>query len=385
MNNTIPYGRQHITEADIKAVNDVLLSDYLTTGPKVGEFEEKFANYIGSKYAVAVANGTAALHLCAMALGVNEKSKVITSPITFAASANCVRYCGGTVEFVDINAESIILDIDKVRAKLEAVPKGTYQGIIPVDFAGYPADMEAFRALADEYGLWIIEDSCHSPGGYFTDSKGVEQNCGNGQFADLAIFSFHPVKHIACGEGGMITTNDEALYSKLLQLRSHGMVYQGDPKLIENHGKWYMELQELGYNYRMPDILCALGISQLSRADEGMERRRAIAKRYDKAFADTVVKTHIPPEGVGHAYHLYVIEIANRKELYDTLRVEGIYAQIHYVPLHTMPYYQELGSNKGDFPIAEAYYDRCISLPMYPTLTDKEQDFVIETVLKFSK
>jgi UDP-4-amino-4,6-dideoxy-N-acetyl-beta-L-altrosamine transaminase len=385
MNNTIPYGRQHITEADIKAVNDVLLSDYLTTGPKVGEFEEKFANYIGSKYAVAVANGTAALHLCAMALGVNEKSKVITSPITFAASANCVRYCGGTVEFVDINAESIILDIDKVRAKLEAVPKGTYQGIIPVDFAGYPADMEAFRALADEYGLWIIEDSCHSPGGYFTDSKGVEQNCGNGQFADLAIFSFHPVKHIACGEGGMITTNDEALYSKLLQLRSHGMVYQGDPKLIENHGKWYMELQELGYNYRMPDILCALGISQLSRADEGMERRREIAKKYDNAFKNTLIKMHVPPKEIGHAYHLYVIEVTNRKELYDALRAESIYAQIHYVPLHTMPYYQELSNTKGDFPIAEAYYDGCISLPMFPTLTDEEQGFVIEKVLHFAR
>jgi UDP-4-amino-4,6-dideoxy-N-acetyl-beta-L-altrosamine transaminase len=385
MNNSIPYGRQHITEADIKAVNDVLISDYLTTGPKVGEFEEKFATYIGSKYAVAVANGTAALHLCAMALGVNEKSKVITTPITFAASANCVRYCGGTVEFVDIKPETVVLDINKVRAKLAAAPKGTYQGIIPVDFAGYPGDMEAFRALADEYGLWIIEDSCHSPGGYFTDSKGIQQNCGNGQFADLAIFSFHPVKHIACGEGGMITTNDEALYTKLLQLRSHGMVYQRNPKLKENHGKWYMELQELGYNYRMPDILCALGISQLSRADEGMERRRAIAKKYDNAFENTVIKTHVPPKGIGHAYHLYVIEVTNRKELYDALRAEGVYAQVHYVPLHTMPYYQELGNATGDFPIAEAYYDGCISLPMYPTLTVEEQNFVIGQVLHFAR
>lgn len=385
LKRTIPYGRQNIIEADIQAVNEVLVSDYLTTGPKVREFEEKFATYIGAKYAVAVANGTAALHLCAMALNVNEKSKVITTPITFAASANCVRYCGGTVEFVDIDSENLILDLKKVRAKLAAVPKGTYQGIIPVDFAGYPADLEAYRALADEYGLWIIEDSCHSPGGYFTDSEGIQQNCGNGQFADLAIFSFHPVKHIACGEGGMVTTNDEALYTKLLQLRSHGMVYQGNSQLNENHGGWYMELQELGYNYRMPDILCALGISQLSRADEGMERRRAIAKEYDEAFKNTIIKTHVPPEGIGHAYHLYVIEVTNRKELYDALRTAGIYAQIHYVPLHTMPYYQAFGNKKGDYPVAESYYEGCISLPMYPTLTNEEQGFVIEKVLEFAK
>lgn len=385
MKKAIPYGRQNITEADIQAVNDVLIADFLTTGPKVKEFEERFANYVGSKYAVGVSNGTAALHLCSIVLGVNEQSKVITTPITFAASANCVRYCGGEVVFADIDSETLTLDIDKVRAKLEAAPKGTFQGIISVDFAGYPADLEAFRALADEYGLWIIEDACHAPGGYFIDSKGVRQNCGNGQFADLAIFSFHPVKHIACGEGGMITTNDEGLYTKLLQLRSHGMIYQGDPKLHENHGGWYMELQDLGYNYRISDILCALGISQLSRAEEGIERRRAIAKKYDEAFKNTIIKTHVPPENIGHAYHLYVVEVDNRKELYDSLRAEGIYAQIHYVPLHTMPYYKALGNKNRDFPIAEAYYEGCISLPIYPTLTDKEQDFVIDKVLEFTK
>lgn len=385
MRKAIPYGRQNVTEEDIQAVNEVLVHDYLTTGPKVKEFEEKFAAYVGSKYAIAVANGTAALHLCALALGVNETSRVITTPITFAASANCVRYCGGQIEFCDIDAETLVLDINKVRQKLEAAPKGTYQGIIPVDFAGYPVDMEAFRALADEYNLWIIEDSCHSPGGWFTDIQGVQQRCGNGNFADLAIFSFHPVKHIACGEGGMVTTNDEQLYRKIIQLRTHGMIYQGDERLTENHGRWYMELQELGYNYRIPDILCALGISQLSRAEQGIARRREIAKRYNAAFENTNIRTHIPPAGIGHAYHLYVIEVANRKELYNALRAERIYAQIHYIPLHTMPYYQQLGSKKGDMPVAEAYYERCISLPMYPTLTDDEQDFVIEQVLKYAK
>ncbi|MGB0861939.1 MAG: UDP-4-amino-4,6-dideoxy-N-acetyl-beta-L-altrosamine transaminase [Saprospiraceae bacterium] len=385
MRKAIPYGRQNITAEDIQAVTEVLQHDYLTTGPKVNEFETKFAEYIGSKYAVAVANGTAALHLCAMALGVNESSKVITTPITFSASANCVRYCGGQVEFSDIDRETITLDINKLREKLEAVPKGTYEGIIPVDFAGYPVNMEAFKTLADEYGLWIIEDACHAPGGWFTDSKGEKQHCGNGNFADLAIFSFHPVKHIACGEGGMITTNDEALYKQLLQLRSHGMVYQGDDKLVENHGRWYMELQELGYNYRIPDILCALGISQLAKAEKGLKRRRAIAKKYDEIFENTNVRTHVPEVTVGHAYHLYVIEVSNRKELYDALREQKIYAQIHYVPVHTMPYYKALGNQKGDMPLSEDYYEGCISLPMYPTLTDEEQDFVIEQVLKHSK
>ena len=385
MKRSIPYGRQQISEADIKAVNEVLVADYLTTGPKVKEFEEKFAAYVGSEYAVSVSNGTAALHLCALVLGVNEHSKVITTPITFAASANCIRFCGGTVEFCDIDPDTLTLDIEKVRTLLESKPKGTYEGIIPVDFTGYPVDFEAFRTLADEYNLWILEDACHAPGGYFFDSKGERQNCGNGKYADLAIFSFHPVKHIACGEGGMITTNNIDLYKKLLQQRSHGMVYQGSEDLIENHGGWYMEMQSLGYNYRLPDILCALGISQLERAEEGIKRRRAIAKRYDSAFKYTKVICHIPEDRIGHAYHLYVVEVANRKELYDSLRENGIYAQIHYIPLHTMPYYRNLEVESISFPVAETYYGGCISLPMYPSLTNAEQDYVIEKVIEFAK
>lgn len=385
INRKIPYGKQHITQEDIDAVVQVLKADFLTTGPKVKEFEERFAEYIGSKYAVAVANGTAALHLCAIALEVNSHSKVITTPITFSASANCVRYCGGQIEFCDIHPDTLLLDIDKVRMKLEAAPKGTYAGIIPVDFAGYPIDMEAFRELADEYDLWIIEDACHAPGGWYNDSNSERQYCGNGSYADLAIFSFHPVKHIACGEGGMITTNNVELYHRLLQLRSHGMVYQGNKALKENHGGWYMELQSLGYNYRLPDILCALGISQLKRAEIGLSRRREIARIYDESFEHTSIITHIPKRDLAHAYHLYIIEVSNRKDLYDNLRSEGIYAQIHYIPVHTMPYYRNLGFKKGDFPISERYYDRCISLPMYPTLSDEEQGFVIEKVLKFAK
>lgn len=385
MKRVIPYGRQNISQEDINAVVEVLQADYLTTGPKVNEFEEKFAQYVGSEYAVAVANGTAALHLCAMALKVDENSHVITTPITFAASANCVKYCGGKVDFCDIDPHTLCIDIHKLKAKLESVPIGTYQGIIPVDFSGFPVNMEEIRHLADQYNLWIIEDACHAPGGWFEDSQGTQQHCGNGKFAELAIFSFHPVKHIACGEGGMITTNDKDLYHKLLQLRSHGMIYQGNPMLHENHGGWYMEMQELGYNYRIPDILCALGISQLAKADKGLNRRREIAQKYDLAFENTSIEIHKLSIKEGHAYHLYVIEVSNRKFLYDKLREAGIYAQIHYIPVHTMPYYKELGFNKGDYPIAETYYDRCISLPMYPTLSDDDHNFVIEKVLELAE
>ena len=379
----IPYGKQHITDEDIAAVVETLKSPFLTSGPKVAEFEEAFAAYIGCKYAVAVANGTAALHISAMALGVNASSKVITSTLTFSASANCVRYCGGEVHFVDVDAETVLLNIDKVRALLQSHPKGTFCGIIPVDFGGYPVDMQAFRALADEYNLWILEDACHAPGGYFTDNQGITHRCGDGSLADLAIFSFHPVKHIATGEGGIVTTNDEVLYKKLKRYRSHGMVYQGDPALIENHGGWYMELQELGYNYRMPDMLCNLGISQLKRADEGFKKRQAIAKIYDRAFANTKVKTIIPASNFGHAYHLYIIQIADRKGLYDYLRTKQIFAQVHYIPVHLMPYYKDLGSKKGDCPNAEKYYEHCLSIPMYPTLTEEEQNFVIQEILNF--
>lgn len=375
----IPYGRQHITKQDIDAVIAALTSDYLTQGPKVLEFEQKFASYVQAKYAVAVTNGTAALHLCALALGVNEKSRVITTPITFVASANCIRYCGGQVTFADVDPETILLDVNKVRSLLEASPKGTYQGIIPVDFAGYPVNLEPFRRLADEYGLWIIEDACHAPGAYSLDSKRKKQLCGNGEYADLSIFSFHPVKHIACGEGGMITTNHKGLYEKLMLLRTHGITR--DPnQMHENHGGWYYEMTELGFNYRIPDINCALGISQLERAAQGLERRQAIAKRYDAAFKNRI-RAVVPDEDVSHGYHLYIITVDNRRRLYDLLREKGIYAQIHYIPVHMMPYYKMLGYERGSMPNAENYYEKCISLPMYPTLSDEEQDFVISSVL----
>ena len=382
--NPIPYGRQHITQQDIDAVVKTLQSDFLTQGPEIIAFENAFAQHIGAKYAVAVSNGTAALHLCAMVLDVKPGDKVITTPITFVASANCVRYCGGEVVFADIEPETFLLDIKKVRALLARHPKGTFKGIIPVDFAGAAVDLEAFRKLADEYGLWIIEDACHAPGGFFTDSKGKDQNCGNGNFADVAIFSFHPVKHIACGEGGMATTNNEELYKKLILLRTHGITK--DTELLhENHGGWYYEMQELGYNYRLTDFQAALGSSQLGRADEGLKKRRAIAETYFNGFKNNGGIKNQSGVVKGHAYHLYIIQVEKRKELYDFLRAKNIFCQVHYIPVHTLPYYKNSGWKKGDFLAAEKYYEQCLSLPMYPTLTAEEQSYVIESVLEFLK
>jgi len=382
MMKPIPYGKQNITQDDIDAVVDVLKSDFLTQGPKISEFESAFAEYIGVKYAVAVSNGTAALHLCTLALGVKTGDKVITTPITFAASANCVRYTGGDVVFADIDPSTYLLDIKEVEKLLKSSPKGTYRGIIPVDFAGRAVDLEAFRALADKYGCWIIEDACHAPGGFFTDSKGMKHNCGNSDYAELAIFSFHPVKHIAAGEGGMITTNDETLYKKLLLLRTHGITKEPD-LLHENHGGWYYEMQELGYNLRLTDFQAALGLSQLKRAGEGLKRRKEIAAIYKTAFKN---KTFIKGQsGVidGHGYHLYIIEIEDRKGLYDHLRKHNIFAQVHYIPVHLMPYYRQFGWKKGDLPNAENYYSLCISIPMYPTLTDEEQNYVTRKINDF--
>jgi len=378
----IPYGKQHITEEDIVEVIKTLKSDFLTQGPKVQEFEEKFADYIGAKYAVAVSNGTAALHLSALALNINQNSRVITTPITFAASANCVRYCGGEVVFADIDPSTALIDVEKVQKLLASSPKGSYQGIIPVDFAGYPVDLEKLRTLANEYGLWILEDACHAPGGWFTDSKGAQQKCGNGVYADLAIFSFHPVKHIACGEGGMITTNNKTLCERLLLLRTHGITK--DVSLMEeNHGGWYYEMQELGYNYRLSDINAALGISQLKRANQGLRRRQMIAKKYDKAFEGTNIKLIKPTNSFKHAYHLYIIQVENRKGLYDCLRKYQIFSQVHYIPVPQQPYYKHRGYKPECYSHANAYYEKCLSLPMYPTLTDKEQAFVISKVLEF--
>ncbi|UKN02782.1 UDP-4-amino-4,6-dideoxy-N-acetyl-beta-L-altrosamine transaminase [Paracrocinitomix mangrovi] len=375
----IPYGRQNIDQDDIDAVISTLKSDFLTQGPKIAEFEQEFAAYVDADYAVAVSNATAALHIAVMALGLKKGERVITTPITFAASANCVRYVGGEVWFADIDPETYLLDIDACRKLIESKPKGFFKGIIPVDFAGLPIDAEAFRKLADEHNLWIIEDACHAPGAYFSDSHGQKIKAGSCVYSDITVFSFHPVKHIACGEGGMLTTNNKAIFEKLSVLRTHGITKEN---MSQNDGGWYYEMQSLGYNYRLTDMQAALGITQLKKNPAGVDRRNEIAEKYKRAFEGKVKFQHLPNNFL-NAHHLFVIEVEQRKELYNHLRSAGIFAQIHYIPVHTLPYYKNIGYDGANLGNAESYYQKCISLPMYPTLKDEEQDYVINNVLSF--
>jgi UDP-4-amino-4,6-dideoxy-N-acetyl-beta-L-altrosamine transaminase len=387
MKRNIPYGKQQITEDDTKAVVDALHSDFLTQGPRIAEFESNFANYVGSKYAIAVSNGTAALHLPLLAAGIQQGDNVITTPITFAASANAALYCGANVHFVDIDPDTYIISIEGIKQLLAKHPKGFFKAIIPVDFCGYPVNMEEIKALATEHGMFVLEDACHAPGAYFIDSKKQIQKAGNGNYADAVAFSFHPVKHIAAGEGGMITTNNEELYKKLLMLRSHGITkenLQYDFPEPDQQGAWYYEMKVLGYNYRITDIQAALANSQLKRADEGIAKRHQIADKYRAAFENVkAIKMQAHNPHFFNALHLFVIEVNNRKELYEYLQANGIYAQIHYVPVHLMPHYKTLGWKVGDFPIAENYYKHCISLPMYPSLTAEEQDYVVDKISAF--
>ncbi len=381
IDHIIPYGHQFVTEEDINAVIEVLKSDYMTQGPRIGQFEKQFSDYLGCRYACMVSNGTAALHLCAMALGIKQGDKVITTPITFVASANGFRYCGAEVTFCDIDAKTYLMDLDKLEQILKASPKGTYKAVVPVDFAGYPINEERLRKLADEYGFAIVVDACHAPGGTFIDSKGEKQKVGNCKYADLTVFSFHPVKHIATGEGGAVTTNRKDLYDKVALFRTHGITK--DPALLEkNDGGWYYEMQGLGYNYRITEMQAALGMTQMSRLDWSVKRRNEIAMRYDEAFKGTEVTTPYRQDNVVHAFHLYVIQVEadKRKGLYNYLRMNKVYSQVLYIPAHLMPYYRQFGWKIGDMPVAEEYYAKCLALPMFPTLTDEEQNWVIESV-----
>ncbi len=378
----IPYGRQYITEEDIAIVVETLKSDFLTQGPRIKQFEDAFAEYCNCKYAVMVSNGTAALHLAAMALGIKPGDKIITTPITFVASANGFRYCGADITFCDIDPRTYLLDLNKLEELLATSPKGTYKAVVPVDFAGYPIDVERLRVIADKYGLAIVEDACHAPGAFFYDGKRERQIAGSSNYSDMTVFSFHPVKHIATGEGGAIVTNNEELYKKLLLYRTHGITKNPD-ELEQTDGGWYYEMQELGYNYRITEIQAALGISQLKRLEWSVERRNEIASKYTKAFEGTSVKAPFIQTGIRHAFHLYVVQVEKRKELYEYLKAHNIFSQVLYIPAHLMPYYRQFGWKQGDFPIAEDYYNHCLSLPMYPSLTNEEQDYVIEKIIEF--
>lgn len=367
----IPYGRQSITEEDIQAVVDVLHSDYLTTGPKVLDFEKKVADYVGAKYAVAIANGTAALHAACFAAEIGKGDEVITTPITFAASANCVFYCGGKPVFADINSETYNISPEEIEKKITEKTKA----VIPVHFTGQPCDMERILGIAKKHHLVVIQDGAHALG---ADYKGQKI----GSIGDMTIFSFHPVKHITTGEGGMVVTNNEEFYKRLILFRSHGIT-RDENLLLKNEGSWYYEQLVLGYNYRITDIQCALGISQLKRLDDFIERRRGLVERYNAAFAENPkIKTPYMAEGCNSSWHLYIIQVDERREVFEKLRAAGIGVNVHYIPVYKHPYYQENGYGDVYCENAEALYKHIISLPLYSDLTNKQQDYVIETVRK---
>lgn len=375
MNDFIPYGRQSISDEDLAAVADVLRSNWLTTGPAVSNFESKVKNYCKAQHAVACSSATAALHLACLALGLGPGDLLWTVPNTFVASANCARYCGADVDFVDIDPDTLNLSVDELRQKLEQADR-LPSVVVPVHFGGSSCDMAAIKALADQYGFKIIEDASHAIGGQYKNSA-----VGNCQYSDMAVFSFHPVKIITTGEGGVVTTNDSALAERLQLFRSHGVTRDSALMDKEAEGDWYYQQVDLGFNYRITDMQCALGLSQFSRLDQFVERRNNIVQRYHELLADLPLEVQQVSGDVLSAYHLYVIQLdtgIDRKAVFDHLRTHQIGVNVHYIPVHTQPYYQNLGFKIGDFPNAEAYYAGAISLPVYADLTDEQQTHVVE-------
>ncbi|MHB1349613.1 MAG: UDP-4-amino-4,6-dideoxy-N-acetyl-beta-L-altrosamine transaminase [Desulfobulbaceae bacterium] len=379
----IPYGRQSISEEDIQAVVDVLRSDWLTQGPVVERFERTIADYCGARYAVAVANGTAALHLAALAAGFGPGDEVITTPITFVASANCIAYTGARPVFADIDPQSYCIDPEQIRRRLTSATRG----VIPVHFAGQPCDMAAISTLASENGVIVIEDAAHAIGASY-EINGHTYKVGSCSHSDMTIFSFHPVKHITTGEGGMITTNDTDLYEKLCLLRSHGIT-RDSRHLYQNDGPWYYEQHALGLNYRITDFQCALGLSQFGRLDKFVSRRREIASAYNDAFS--ACKELIAPQqqkGGNSSWHLYMLgfRTLDRKRVFEMLRAKGLGVNVHYIPVHLQPYYREkYGYALGGYPCAEEYYRRVVTLPLYPAMSDKDVHYVIGAVLTTMK
>mgnify|MGYP004609928949 FL=1 len=376
----IYYGHQHITEKDIQAVERVLHSDWLTQGPAVESFEKKVANYCGAKYAVAVTNATSALHIACKAAGLGEGDVLWTSPITFTASANCGRYCGADVDFVDIDDKTYNMSVAELRHKLEAAVKKP-KVVIPVHLAGQSCDMEAIKALADEYGFKIIEDASHATGADYKNTK-----VGSCCYSDMTVFSFHPVKIVTTGEGGIVLTNNKELYEKLKLYRSHGITRDSDLMTQEADGPWYYQQIELGFNYRMTDMQAALGCSQMDSLDEFVARRRYLVKRYNEKLNDLPLRTPYQDEATNPSWHIYIIRVdftkvtLSKNEIFARMRDRGIALNLHYIPVHTQPYYQKLGFQKGDFPVSEKYYEEAITLPLYYDLTDKQQDEVVEAL-----
>ncbi|MHC5737314.1 UDP-4-amino-4,6-dideoxy-N-acetyl-beta-L-altrosamine transaminase [Nostoc sp.] len=378
--NFIPYGRQSISQEDIDAVIEVLRSDWITQGPAIERFEQAVANYCGAKYAVAVSSATAALHIACLAVDLGQGDILWTSPNTFVASANCGLYCGAKVDFVDIDPNTYNLSVDELERKLTG---GEKQGclpkvLIPVHFAGQSCEMEQIAALSQRYGFKIIEDASHAIGGSYQG-----QPIGSCQFSDMAVFSFHAVKIVTTGEGGMVLTNHEELYQRLIRLRSHGITRNPDLMQGESHGSWYYQQLELGFNYRMTDIQAALGSSQLQRLDKFVERRQLIAQRYNQLLQDLPLMLPWQHPDSESSWHLYVIRLKLDKinkthtQVFEELRSTGVGVNLHYIPVHTQPYYQKLGFQLGDFPEVEQYYEEAITIPLYYGLNEESQDKVV--------
>lgn len=405
----IPYGRQAVDEEDIRAVVDVLRGDWLTCGPAVTQFEDVVREYIGVKHAIAVSNGTAALHLCCMALDLQPGEVGVTSALTFLASANCIAYCGGRPDFVDIDPDSYCLSPERLEESIQK--NGAPKVVIPVDFAGVPADLPRIYELAKQYGFAVIEDAAHSIGSTYSH-EGKNIQCGACVHSDLAIFSFHPVKTVTAGEGGMVLTNDDELARRVRMLASHGMerdpvrfqpwaIRNTDGGLLEQVGlasvttekaPWLYQQQMLGYNYRITDIQCALGTSQFRRLDAIVERRREIVDRYHAAFCGNDALACPPcPEGTAPAYHLYVLRFKKKAESVrmaacEALRENGIFAQVHYIPIYLQPWYQQnFGYSRGKCPESEAVYENCLSIPLYPSMTNVDANKVIDLISRFTK
>jgi len=389
----IPYGKHHIDDDDIKAVVDVLKNECLTQGPMIEKFEKAICNYVGAKYAVAVSSGTAALHLSALAAGVKPGRSIVTSPITFVSTANASFYCGGGVHFADIEPSSINISPMKIKDVIEA--NNDICAIFPVHFGGLPCDMEALSDISERYNLFMVEDAAHALGANYSNGQKVGSCC----YSDMTIFSFHPVKSIAAGEGGLITTNDEALYRKLIRLRSHGINKLNDPLLNQNESmtdgsvnRWYYEMQELGFHYRITDIQCALALSQLKKLDKFIDRRRMLVNKYDSYFKDLefIKPAQILSRELS-SHHLYVLRIKfdkvniTRNKFMKLLKEKEIITQVHYIPLPIQPYYKSKGFDIIDYPEANSYYEEAISIPLFYDLTDDQQEYVVKVILEILK
>lgn len=376
----IYYGKQDINQTDIDAVIETLKSDFLTQGPAIERFEERVAAYCGAKYAVAVTNATSALHIACLAAGLKNGDIIWTVPNTFVASANCGRYCGADVDFVDIANDTYNMNVDELAKKLRSA-KVKPQVVIPVHFAGQSCEMDRIHELAKEYGFAIIEDASHCIGGNYKNTK-----IGSCAYSDMTVFSFHPVKIITTGEGGMVLTNTKKLYDKLVLYRSHGITRNAELMQNAADGPWYYEQVDLGFNYRMTDIQAALGSSQMNRLDEFVKRRRHLAARYNMLLKDLPLQLPYQHKDTNSAWHLYVVRYdfakhnIDKQKFFAMMKERGIVLNVHYIPVHTQPYYQKLGFTKNSLPVSERYYQEAFSLPLYYDLSDKDQEYVVETL-----